>query len=269
MITTRITRSRARILRETFPFLQLPPELRNEIYRLMPVDNPQITSMSSYCMKSLVPPSLARVNKQIRSECLPVFYSQNSFSIHAAIKVYPEPVDVEAQQLARLCDHLKGGLGFFQQLSIRIFNSSSVNRYFMIEVVRKDKFPGVCRHIIGTTYLDWSDHDLVVDKIMNMVIVQKYHPPFERNLTTEEKSIADYVQTIAQYYDTETCCLVLRRAKEKEIPPEPRWNPDGTLEEWEEILCRRSLIRREEKMEQRKREQRRKRESRRGPKSGV
>jgi hypothetical protein len=65
-------------------FLSLPQELRDHIYELALVKpRNTITMLSNYsCFQSEVSaaqPALARVNRQIRQETLPIFYSANLF----------------------------------------------------------------------------------------------------------------------------------------------------------------------------------------------
>lgn len=62
-----------------FPFLHLPPEIRNQIYRE--------TLHEDLVVQLLIEPQpgLLRTNKQIRNEALPIYYGENQFfvSIHA------------------------------------------------------------------------------------------------------------------------------------------------------------------------------------------
>ncbi|TKA69474.1 hypothetical protein B0A49_05212 [Cryomyces minteri] len=59
-----------------FPFLELPAELRNNIYSLALV---QPSRINVYDGSSSKQPPLTRVCKQIRGECLPLFYGANEF----------------------------------------------------------------------------------------------------------------------------------------------------------------------------------------------
>lgn len=58
-------------------FLRLPPELRNIVYELLVPPN---HTGSPYCLRQghLKPPIL-NVNRQLRFECAPVFYHNNTF----------------------------------------------------------------------------------------------------------------------------------------------------------------------------------------------
>jgi len=61
----------------TCRLLELPPELRNAIYVYAVVENgpvPLRMRLNNYCIE----PALLATNRQIRSECLPVIYGQNT-----------------------------------------------------------------------------------------------------------------------------------------------------------------------------------------------
>jgi hypothetical protein len=60
-------------------FLDLPPELRNEIYSYMLVRKGvvEIKTVAPYVLE----PALLAVNRQIRSEALTIFYGENTFQI--------------------------------------------------------------------------------------------------------------------------------------------------------------------------------------------
>lgn len=60
------------MLQKPFPFLNLPPDIRNTIYRHTLV-HPDATDMASQ-------PALTRLNQQIRTECLPIYNGENRFS---------------------------------------------------------------------------------------------------------------------------------------------------------------------------------------------
>ncbi|KAK8121851.1 hypothetical protein PG984_010521 [Apiospora sp. TS-2023a] len=64
-----------------FRFLDLPPEIRNEIYYFALGEHQ--TSSEPYgptTCTALAPPALTRTNRQIRNETLGLYYSQNRFS---------------------------------------------------------------------------------------------------------------------------------------------------------------------------------------------
>lgn len=56
-----------------FRFLDLPPETRNEIYFWSSLDHKPLR------LKNFLTPSISRVSRQLRHECLPVFFKINSF----------------------------------------------------------------------------------------------------------------------------------------------------------------------------------------------
>ncbi|KAK8103653.1 uncharacterized protein PG998_010686 [Apiospora kogelbergensis] len=66
----------------SFPFLDLPPELRNEVYYFA-LGEPE-TSADPYgptTCTALAPPAITRTNRQLRAETLPFYYGQNRFAI--------------------------------------------------------------------------------------------------------------------------------------------------------------------------------------------
>lgn len=62
-----------------FPFLHLPAEIRNKIYRYLLVEDP-----STGRIRSLAQPPLTRTNKQVRSEALPIYYGENKFLLRSS-----------------------------------------------------------------------------------------------------------------------------------------------------------------------------------------
>lgn len=58
---------------ENFPFLKLPPEIRNMVYKLVTV------APAGTALNGLASPVLAQVNRLMRKECLPIFYGENDF----------------------------------------------------------------------------------------------------------------------------------------------------------------------------------------------
>lgn len=61
-------------------FLDLPPELRNEIYTLALQDDKPIP-VSSYTTRLYRPPSLLLTNKQTHEEATPIFYNIRIFDV--------------------------------------------------------------------------------------------------------------------------------------------------------------------------------------------
>lgn len=59
--------------RTIFPFLDLPPEIRNNICSLL------ATNKQGYNLENLTLPPMARVSSKIRSEFLPIFFQEAEF----------------------------------------------------------------------------------------------------------------------------------------------------------------------------------------------
>ena len=79
----------------TFRFMDLPKELRLDIYRLVVVENRIFIRPDSQTGREQ--PDLAMVSRQVRSEVLPIFYGKNTF----AVDVSPGPVLVVRPRGAR------------------------------------------------------------------------------------------------------------------------------------------------------------------------
>jgi hypothetical protein len=67
-------------------FLRLPPEIRNEVYKLLFVSNTNLRVSSPVHRRKRRPPQLdftrlLLVNKQINAEAKTIFYSLNTFII--------------------------------------------------------------------------------------------------------------------------------------------------------------------------------------------
>ncbi|KAF2773403.1 hypothetical protein EJ03DRAFT_371323 [Teratosphaeria nubilosa] len=70
----------------TSPLLDLPPELRNEIYRLVLVKDRQIRVTK----RTATQPGITRVNRQTRQESLGIFLKENNFVVTVR-RGLPEP----------------------------------------------------------------------------------------------------------------------------------------------------------------------------------
>ncbi|KAK7987186.1 hypothetical protein PG996_006213 [Apiospora saccharicola] len=88
-----------------FRFLDLPPELRNEIYYFALGEHQ--TSSEPYgptTCTALAPPALTRTNRQIRNETLGLYYSQNRFSFQLPV---PGGQDAFQRWCAAMGPHLQ------------------------------------------------------------------------------------------------------------------------------------------------------------------
>ncbi|OKL59229.1 hypothetical protein UA08_05669 [Talaromyces atroroseus] len=156
-------------VQEPFRLMDLPPELRNMIYRLA------VVRKTGKCY-TLVPPALAQVSKDIRTEVLPIFYGENSFYIHMDIDVieYEEGIfpirtddDSKLEEFLDMCSCLAatGGLKFIKVLSMNysepVFEDMSnflLGFKFIGESSTRQKY----RDRIGDDNLDWSNRLAVV-----------------------------------------------------------------------------------------------------------
>ncbi|KAK8851055.1 hypothetical protein PGQ11_013534 [Apiospora arundinis] len=75
---------------DAFPFLDLPPEIRNEVYYLTLCERHDPTDPYGYTTcTALAPPAITRTNRQLRQETISFYYSHNRFVIHFPLFLYP------------------------------------------------------------------------------------------------------------------------------------------------------------------------------------
>lgn len=103
-----------------FPFLRLPPELRNVIYRLVLVT---FDNKGGLFPVFLTQPALTRVNRQIRKETLGIFYAENKFAMNIHILDPWKTDHLEEHQRLRFLRSVKllavsGHFDLIQQLEI-------------------------------------------------------------------------------------------------------------------------------------------------------
>ncbi|KAK5707240.1 hypothetical protein LTR17_020873 [Elasticomyces elasticus] len=70
-----------------FPFMELPPELRNRVYELC-IPSDQTSVLRSYCghrtgIDKPTEPHITKVSRAVRTEVLGMFYASNNFEFHA------------------------------------------------------------------------------------------------------------------------------------------------------------------------------------------
>ncbi|KUI65871.1 hypothetical protein VM1G_02161 [Cytospora mali] len=90
-----------------FNFLRLPPEVRNEIYRLILVDFDSEGGPYRPWLPAFRQPALTQVNWQIRKETLPMFFAHNMFTLRIS---YPDScLDIDhAREEQRWMGFLRG-----------------------------------------------------------------------------------------------------------------------------------------------------------------
>ncbi len=113
---------------QPFCFLDLPAEVRNEIYRIDVVGGVQST---------LAPPPLLQVCRQVRFEALPMFYAKNEFHINLrplpALKPTPSTTD-EAARDAHHPDAIakqKAGFLWIPSCSVLDYKLDKSGAYYM------------------------------------------------------------------------------------------------------------------------------------------
>ncbi|KAI9774878.1 MAG: hypothetical protein M1840_000094 [Geoglossum simile] len=74
-----------------FPFLALPPEIRNEIYRYLLTRNGPVRSPHrprQYAVPTNLQPCILATNRQIHNEALRILYQENRLEIYVSDAVY-------------------------------------------------------------------------------------------------------------------------------------------------------------------------------------
>ncbi|KAL1865516.1 hypothetical protein Daus18300_007161 [Diaporthe australafricana] len=94
-------------------FLALPPEIRNKIYTMVIANTPGIPQNTDRAIGefSLCQPALAQVNRQLRHEILPMWYSEKSFGTRIYPKMLSEAAQVWQGFLDRFNAHTTGADG--------------------------------------------------------------------------------------------------------------------------------------------------------------
>lgn len=193
------------------PFLRLPPEIRNIIYKEILIQ-PGCGCARSHPIKplplfTLAQPPLTRVNRQIRQECLPVYYGSNTFSVFVRPrKVYRHGVNERA--LARFFDSFllsrhavprECGLRLIRNIKFswwpRGFIESSTHSLTEIQVslgVRNEWRRGT-RLVVD----DWSNMQAVETAVFGAVRESLRSSRASRNgITFIERALKPFVDTI-------------------------------------------------------------------------
>jgi hypothetical protein len=155
--------------------MDLPPEIRISIYRSAVVQKSKSHWPSDYY--TLVPPAIAQVSRQIRTEVLPIFYGENSFRIAMDIDVleydeYPIKQDdgTQLQEFLRMCSCMAdaGGLGYIRSLTLSysepVWEDMS-NYLFGFDLIGTSEGK-TKRDRVGDNDLDWSDRQEVITAVM-------------------------------------------------------------------------------------------------------
>lgn len=193
------------------PFLRLPAEIRNMIYKEILIQpgcgcaRTHPTRPLPLC--TLAQPPLTRVNRQIREECLPVYYGSNTFSVFVRPrKVYREGVTERA--LARFFDSFslsrnavprESGLRLIRNIKLswwpRGFIESFTHGLTEIQVsfgVRNEWRRGT-RLVVD----DWSNKHTIENAVFDAVRESLRSSRASRNgITFNERALRPFVDTI-------------------------------------------------------------------------
>ncbi|KAI9878847.1 MAG: hypothetical protein M1830_010319 [Pleopsidium flavum] len=84
-----VTRSVRATEKRTFPFLKLPPELRNEVYKLL-LHQPRPTVVDASVNQYRKVPHILLLNRQIYKEAVSVLYSLRQFYVDVPYSLEPD-----------------------------------------------------------------------------------------------------------------------------------------------------------------------------------
>lgn len=188
------------------PLLALPAELRNIIYAMVLADVPHIMGFLHRPIGefSLRQPALAKVNRQLRHEILPMFYYQKGFGVRIYGKTHSE-ADQAWQSFLERFDALKTGidgisyLSYIQRIEVELWHPAfgpsdpkprryNENDQFTLALShgiylqfgpsvtddykqRPRGLPVMVRHgrRVGDDNTDWVDRDLVRNLLQNTI----------------------------------------------------------------------------------------------------
>lgn len=145
---------------------------------------------------TLVPPAIAQVSKQIRTEVLPIYYGENSFRIDMDVDVieYDEcdvPVrqadDTSLERFLQMCSCMAdtGGLGHIKSLTLSYSEPTwedMSNYLFGFNLIGASGKEGK-RHRVGNDDLDWTDYQGVTTAV-NACVKQAVSQMYRRELYT-------------------------------------------------------------------------------------
>jgi hypothetical protein len=153
--------------------MDLPPELRVEVYRLALVKQGAEYERLKYTLR---PPPLAQVCKQVRAEVLPVYYGENAFHIDMDIDVigyeedmYPfrEDDDSQLNKFLDMCSTIvsTGCLQFITNLEVNYSEPvfEDMSNYLLGLEFTRDSDNSTPRGRIGDDNLDWDDSEAVTE----------------------------------------------------------------------------------------------------------
>lgn len=185
--------------------MDLPPEIRIIIYRLVVVQGVNFQGVPTCFM--LVPPAIAKVSKQIRTEVLPIFYGVNSFDIDMDIDIveydeYEEPIvqddNTKLEDFLRMCSCMAdtGGLRFIKSLNLRYSEPvwEDMSNYLFGFGIGDNKEKSE-RNRVGNSDLDWSDEDEVKKAVI--ACLEKAVDKHRRQELTAHVPVLEIIQVLS------------------------------------------------------------------------
>lgn len=229
------------------PFFNLPPELRNEVYAMAIADMPLAQDLDHPVGEfNLCQPALARVNRQLRSEVLPMWYgARRSFGICIHPRWHSEADQAWQGFVDRFQAHAAGADGSHHLSCIRRLQVELWHPAFGPGLLRKtsrfffDRRNGVYIHFgpLATSFpdragvrvdiTDWTDRHTVRARIRASIVETRHEQyidrlcrffgtfPFERlvdlvmMVAAECKEAARFVHIATSFAPTSVSCADL------------------------------------------------------------